>query len=114
VAVKKPEKTPYPQLIESEPQQTRLSRILAPPLSEVVFSEMSEPDMQDTCGSLSEWIAMVQLGSPRVFADDHVDPYLSRYAVPDVDQSRATNLISLKWHGFISSKWIMQLFVALL
>lgn len=75
---------------------------------------MSEPDMQETCGSLSEWIAMVQLGSPRVSADDDVDPYLSRYVVPDAGQTRTTDLISLKWHGFISSKWIMQLFVALL
>jgi ribonuclease P/MRP protein subunit RPP40 len=75
---------------------------------------MSEPDMQERCGSLSEWIAMVQLESPRVSADDDVDPYLSRYTVPEADQTRTTDLIRLKWHGFISSKWIMQLFVALL
>lgn len=104
----------HPQLIESGPQQTRLGQILAPPLSGVVSSEMSDLDMQERCGSLSEWIAMVQLESPRVSADDDVDPYLSRYTVPEADQTRTTDLISLKWHGFISSKWIMQLFVALL
>ncbi|KAJ5133676.1 uncharacterized protein N7443_004700 [Penicillium atrosanguineum] len=104
----------HPQVIEAVPQQTRLDRILAPPLSGVVSTEMSEVDMQEACGSLSEWIAMVQLRSPRVSADDDIDSFLSRYTVPEADQGRTTDLISLKWHGLISAKWIMHLFVALL
>ncbi|KAJ6108287.1 hypothetical protein N7523_009610 [Penicillium sp. IBT 18751x] len=104
----------HPHVIEAVPQQTRLERILAPPLSGVVSTEMSEVDMQEACGSLSEWIAMVQLGSPRVSADDDIDSFLCRYTVPEADQGRTTNLISLKWHGLISAKWTTHLFVALL
>lgn len=69
--------------------------------------------MQESCGALAEWIAMVQLRSPRVSAEDDVDSYLSRYCVPGDDPS-TINLISLKWRGLIPAKWIQQLFISLL
>ena len=92
----------HPQVIEAVPQRTRLDRILAPPLSGVVSTEMSERDMQEACGSLSEWIAMVQLGSPRVSVDDDIDPFLSRYTVPEADQGRTTDLdqLEMAWSHF--------------
>lgn len=74
----------------------------------------SEGESQETLGSLSEWLAMVQLDSPRVSPEDQVDPYLCRYAVPDVGSSSTTVLMKLKWHGLIPSSWTTQLFVALL
>lgn len=74
---------------------------------------MPERDLQETCGSISEWLSLVQLSSPRVSADDHIDPYLSRYAVPGSDKA-IIDLISLKWHGLISSTWTAQILVALL
>jgi ribonuclease P/MRP protein subunit RPP40 len=104
----------HPQVIRSGPQQTRLDRILAPPLSGSLSTHMSEPDLQEACGSLAEWIAMVQLGSPRISADDDIDSFLCRYTVPEADQGCTTDLISLKWHGLISAKWIMHLFVTFL
>lgn len=78
------------------------------------LEEMSEGDLQEHCGSLSEWLAMVQMASPRLSGEDDVDPYLSRYAVPDADESQASDLMSLKWHGLISSRWIMRLFLNML
>ncbi|KAJ5168281.1 uncharacterized protein N7482_003875 [Penicillium canariense] len=103
-----------PQMIDSDVLKSKLDRIHTPPLHGLVSNDMSEEDMQESCGSLSEWIAMVQLGSPRVSADDDVDPYLSRYRVPGADAASTMDLISLKWHGLISAKWIMQLFLCLL
>lgn len=79
-----------------------------------MLEQMSEEDLQEYCGSLSEWIAMVQMNSPRISEEDDVDPYLSRYAVPDADESRVSNSMSLKWHGLISSRWVMELFLNLL
>lgn len=75
---------------------------------------MSAGDIQEACGSISEWLAMVQLASPRVSAEDDVDPYLSRYAVPESGATSTTVLVSLKWHGLISASWTMQLFLDLL
>lgn len=103
-----------PQMIDSKVLKTKLSRISTPPLQGLVSNDMSEGDMQESCGVFSEWIAMVQLGSPRVSADDDVDSYLSRYSVPAVDAASTTDLIRLKWHGLISAKWILQLFISLL
>lgn len=75
---------------------------------------MSEAELQESTGALSEWIAMVQLGSPRVSADDDVDPYLCRYSIPGCDEITFTPLISLKWHGLIPAKWTAQLLSVLL
>ncbi|CEO60172.1 hypothetical protein PMG11_04811 [Penicillium brasilianum] len=103
-----------PQMIDSEMLKTKLGQISTPPLQGLVLNDMSEGDMQESCGAFAEWIAMVQLGSPRVSADDDVDSYLSRYIVPADNGSRTTDLISLKWHGLISGTWVLQLFISLL
>lgn len=104
----------HPQSIEARAVTARLDRTLSPPSEGLIAGGMPERDLQETCGSISEWLALVQLSSPRVSADDHVDPYLSRYAVPGSDKASTIDLISLKWHGFISSSWTTQLFAALL
>ena len=101
-------------MIDSEVLKTNLGRISTPALQGLVSNDMSEGDMQERCGTFSEWIAMVQLGSPRVSAGDDVDSYLSRYSVPGADGASTTDLISLKWHGLISAKWILQLFIFIL
>ncbi|CAI7573524.1 unnamed protein product [Penicillium viridicatum] len=112
----KPINKVQPQLITCEPQETDHEQIITPPFYEngTVLEEMSEGDLQEHSGSLSEWLAMVQMASPRLSGADDVDPYLSRYAVPDADESQACDLMSLKWHGLTSSRWIMQLFLNLL
>ena len=57
-------------MINSEVLTTKLSQISTPPLQGLVSPDMSEGDMQESCGAFAEWIAMVQLGSPRVSAED--------------------------------------------
>ncbi|KAJ5972196.1 uncharacterized protein N7479_002114 [Penicillium vulpinum] len=111
----KPINKVQPQWITCEPQEIVHEQIITPPFLEnrKLLEEMSEGDLQEHCGSLSEWVAMVQMGSPRLSGEDDIDPYLSRYAIPDADESQASDLISLKWHGLISSRWIMQLFLNL-
>lgn len=110
----KPIEKLHPQLLESSQLRTKLENILTPSFQEIVWKDMSHADMQDRCGALCEWISMAQLQSSRISAEDSVDPYLSRYTIPDYNGSNAVNLISLKWHGLISSSWTMQLFLNLL
>ena len=110
----KPIEKLHPQLLESSQLRTKLENILTPSFQEIVSKDMSHADMQDRCGALCEWISMAQLQSSRISAEDSVDPYLSRYTIPDYNGSNAVNLISLKWHGLISSSWTMQLFLNLL
>lgn len=101
-------------MINPEVLKTKLSQISTPPLQGLVSPDMSEGEMQESCGAFAEWIAMVQLGSPRVSAEDNVDSYLSRYSVPGDEGACTTDLISLKWHGLISGTWALQLFNSLL
>ena len=110
-----PIKKHHPQVIDCDPVRNSHQNILTPAFHATTLTRTDlEGDLQDDCGSLSEWIAMVSLDSPRLSAGDAVDPYLSRYTVPDVDRAKPSNLVSLKWHGFIPSKWVMQLFFVLL
>ena len=106
-----------PQMIVCEMDRTLHRQVLVhpslhtpAPITETAPSEQA----QEHWGALAEWLAMVALESPRVDANDNIDPYLSRYSVPDVDNSSPSDLISLKWHGFINPQWITNLFIALL
>jgi ribonuclease P/MRP protein subunit RPP40 len=73
-----------------------------------------EEELKDHCDEISEWLAMVTLGSPRVSANDDIDPYLCRYSVPDAVDAKPSDIVSLKWHGLLPATWIMQLFLTLL
>ncbi|KAJ5532580.1 hypothetical protein N7494_009132 [Penicillium frequentans] len=110
----KPIQSHSPKWFNCAPVRNRLDRVSVPSLSGLVSKDMPEVEQQESCGSFSEWIALVQMRSPRVSADDAVDPYLSRYSVPDSDKTSVSDLISLKWHGLISPKWTIQLFASLL
>ncbi|KAJ5086631.1 hypothetical protein NUU61_007938 [Penicillium alfredii] len=103
----------HPQWIDCTPLCIEHRHISTPVLGKD-FGAMTEGELQEHCGSLSEWLAMVRLESPRVSADDHIDPYLSRYSVPDADEVPPSDLVSLKWHGLIPSTWTIQLFLYLL
>lgn len=68
-------------------------------------------EQQESVYDLLEYLDMLFLGSPRVQATDRIDPFLSRYAVPDLPEiPESTYPIKiLTWTGLIPSRWIMQL-----
>lgn len=114
-ADKKPIHKLQPQWLDCAPFRIEQRRVLTPNLQGSILSESTaEDEIQEKCGSLAEWIAMVQLQSPRVSADETVDPYLCRYSVPDHESSQPSDLVCLKWHGLISNNWAIQLFHTLL
>ncbi|GIJ81850.1 hypothetical protein Asppvi_000353 [Aspergillus pseudoviridinutans] len=105
----------HPQIIDCAVSRTHYPNIIVPSFCETTFTEASsEHILKEDSENLSEWLAMVALGSPRVSKDDNIDPYLSRYSVPDDGPLRSTNLVSLKWHGFVPASWILDLFITVL
>lgn len=105
----------HPQIIDCEPVLVTHPNTLVPPLQEMNINETAlEEELRDHCDALCEWLAMVALASPRVSAEDSVDPYLSRYEVPNVEQAQPSSLVNLKWQALIPSQWIMQLLLLLL
>lgn len=112
---KAPIESHHPQIVDCSPALVRHPGTLAPPIEGTDLNEdVPEEDLRDRCDSLCEWLALVSLDSPRVSADDSIDPYLSRYEVPNADKAAPSNLVSIKWHGLIPSQWITQLFIFLL
>lgn len=60
-----------------------------------------------------EWLSLAALQSPRIRVDDEIDPYLSRYSVPDRDSAVISNVVVLQWSGFIPALWIKGLLIEL-
>lgn len=61
---------------------------------------------------ISEWLALVTLDSARIRSGDTIDPYLSRYEVPNLAEANSSNLVRVKWSGFLHGAWITSLLVA--
>ncbi|GFF23004.1 hypothetical protein IFM58399_00132 [Aspergillus lentulus] len=105
----------HPQIIDCDVSRTNYRNIITPSFCETTFIEASSENiLKDDSENLCEWLAMVALGSPRVSKDDNIDPYLSRYSVPDNAPVSSTDLVSLKWHGFVPASWILDLFITVL
>ena len=81
-----------------------------------VRSQSSPAALEDYYNDVSEWLGLISLQSPRIAVDDVIDPYLSRYAVPQSEsrQPQPTALVSLRWQGVMTSRWISQLFTSYL
>jgi len=68
---------------------------------------------------LFEWISLAMLNSPRIRIDDAIDPFLSRYTIPQSEaenedmnsESASTELVRLRWRAFISPKALTTLWV---
>ena len=60
-----------------------------------------------------EWLSLVGLQSPRVVLGDAIDPYLSRYQVPNDNSENTMNLVTLTWTGFLPAQWVRGLFAEL-
>ncbi|OOF95755.1 hypothetical protein ASPCADRAFT_396468 [Aspergillus carbonarius ITEM 5010] len=105
----------HPQIVNCEPIVTERLTTLVPPFQGInITEEGRSAELEDHCNEISEWLALISLESPRVAAEDDVDPYLCRYSVPDSDDAKPSDLVSVKWRGLIPPRWIMQLFVALI
>ena len=105
----------HPQIVACIPVQTVHQDILIPPFDiRDIAERASDEDIQDHCNDLSEWLALVSLGSPRVSPTDLVDTYLSRYEVPYRDIAQLATIRSFKWHGILPPQWIMDLLITLL
>lgn len=58
-----------------------------------------------------EWLSLIRLQSPRIDPSDDIDPYLSRYQLPQSRDGNPTNLCKVSWQGFFSSRWVRQILI---
>lgn len=103
----------HPMAKQCSPQQKNIDRVQVPNLGPPHSSE-SVDDLEDWTLETYEWLSLVAMESPRILSEDTVDPFLSRYQVPDNDPGKVLNMVTLTWTGFIPASWIMHLFISLL
>lgn len=102
----------YPVTHICSPRLTTSPPVLVPNLA---HSDCASSHDQFEQWSLEtyEWLSLVAAGSPRVLRGDTVDPFLSRYQVPDANDGKSLNLVTLTWVGLIPPGWITALFMVL-
>ncbi|OCK74639.1 hypothetical protein K432DRAFT_310335 [Lepidopterella palustris CBS 459.81] len=89
---------------------TILPSISTPTLTSASLPTIYPPEAS---ASLLEYLHLISLDSPRIRANDSIDPYLCRYEVPDIGDSGTLvrNLVRVRWHGFISPKLMRDVFL---
>ena|SRR5579871_1181506 len=66
---------------------------------------------------LLEWLGLVLLGSLRVSANDEIDPFLCRYDLPGIQESKekqdlaVQTLYHLQWKGLVPSNFVLRMFL---
>jgi ribonuclease P/MRP protein subunit RPP40 len=91
------------------PSVARLQDTLAPRLRVKSLPDVYE---QENSLALLEWLHLVSLESPRLRASDDIDPFLSRYEVPDLGSGlEKKSMVRLRWRGFISPEFSRELFL---
>lgn len=62
-------------------------------------------EFEDFATELYEWLSLVRLQSPRIRVGDQIDPYLSRYQLPEGSQGK---ICMISWQGFLAPSWTRQ------
>ncbi|KAL5420845.1 hypothetical protein PMIN04_006093 [Paraphaeosphaeria minitans] len=106
-----PISTHHPTILAIEPTSTKLPRTLVPALT---TSDLSAIYEAEDALALHEYIGMMCLNSPRVFAEDSIDPHLSRYEVPtfnELVELATRDMVRVRWRGFIPPQFVQELFL---
>ena len=104
-----------PKVRKVEPVTETMDAVIVPEIPQ----DMQQDDYE-IATDLLEWTSLALCGSPRIQQHDDIDPYLSRYHVPETTSQRATaeastvNLVKISWHGFIPSIFAKDIFLAAL
>lgn len=97
-----------PWIHKIEPVATVMDNTLVPRLHSVNLQKLYE---EEESMNLLEYLHLLSLKSPRVNAGDRIDPYLSRYEVPDFGSGiMPRDIVCVRWKGFIPPAFIRQLF----
>ena len=102
----------HPVTKECLPQQETTKRVRIPNLNPSRSSDSHE-DFEDWALETYEWLSLIAMESPRVCLEDTIDPFLSRYQVPDGDPGILSNMTILTWTGLIPNCWVRTLFIHL-
>ncbi|KAF2274571.1 uncharacterized protein EI97DRAFT_422272 [Westerdykella ornata] len=99
-----------PSIMNMRPSAVRIKGVSTPILRAGRLDSVYE---EEESLALLEWLHLIFLESPRVRAEDHIDPFLSRYEVPDLGFGVETRkMVRVRWRGFIAPQFVREVFLA--
>jgi ribonucleases P/MRP protein subunit RPP40 len=99
----------HPQVLEMKPSVRRIANAVVPIMRS--RDVISDPTYQE---QLLEWLGLVFIDSPRIRADDDIDPYLCRYQLPEslgngYQDTEPRELVHVRWQGLLTSQFVTEL-----
>lgn len=82
-------------------------------IAQEILSRGDRTSLEMSATDIYEWLSLIRLNSPRVEADDKVDPFVARYHTPEGSLGRE-GISRIRWSGFISPKWLSGTFTQVL
>lgn len=107
----------HPTHVNAGPQSALQREVLVPDMKVPFTYGIGQPgqnDIQSWTYETLEWLGLVGIGSQRVLETDNIDPYLSRYTLPEGSLGFGRTLRTLTWNGLLTARWITALFVELM
>ncbi len=103
----------HPSMLDFSSKERPEARVRVPPLRPHEAGDAFDAsDIGEWSNSVVEWLGLVALESPRIQAEDIVDPYLSRWAFPEGTTEQATPIRTIRWEGMVDSGWVTQLLIS--
>ncbi|KAI4864179.1 ribonuclease P 40kDa subunit [Hypoxylon rubiginosum] len=105
----------YPTQYTSHPEISEGLLVKVPSLKPpaAILDRRDSLELEEFATDIYEWLSLLRLGSPRVDANDKIDPYLSGYSVPgdaeDGQNGQNHRLCRISWQGFIPPNWTRQI-----
>jgi ribonuclease P/MRP protein subunit RPP40 len=108
---KEPISIHQPFIHNIDPVITAIPGVTVPKLN---LSDLTGLYDQEDALALQEYIHLLSLSSPRLSANDSIDPHLSRYEVPTFDMNvklETRNMVRVRWRGFMGPRFVRDLFL---
>jgi ribonucleases P/MRP protein subunit RPP40 len=99
-----------PNIRDITPNRSKSRNILAPMIT---VADLPGLYGQDDALSLLEWLHLVNLESPRLHAQDSIDPFLSKYEVPTFNEKGTItkDIVRVRWRGLIPPQFAREIFL---
>ncbi|PSN72802.1 hypothetical protein BS50DRAFT_568403 [Corynespora cassiicola Philippines] len=108
---KEPISKHHPSIQSITPSTNTLKQVLVPKID---VSDLPTLHSSEESLSILEYLNLLSLASPRLNASDDINPYLSRYEVPDFGKGlRKKNMVQVRWKGLIPPQFIRSLFLTI-
>lgn len=102
----------HPITMTCVPEKRELKSLLVPSMKVFPEGDLSLPmDLAEETLELKEWLDLISLNSPRIENEDTIDPFLCRYAMPYGDRAAVTQVVRVRWKGYLPNVWVRQLFL---